>query len=343
MSEAYLKSGVDIKAGYETVEKIKDVVDKTKIKGVMGGLGNFGALFDLSAYHIKQPVLVSGTDGVGTKLLVAQALATYDTIGIDCVAMCVNDVIAQGARPLFFLDYLAVGKLDPTQAATIVSGIAKGCRNGQMALIGGETAEMPGLYTEDEFDLAGFCVGVAEKEALLPKSDIQAGDLLIGLPSSGVHSNGYSLVRSILETNQIDYTQPFLTHTLGEELLTPTTIYVDQLAEPLAHQQIKGLAHITGGGFYENIPRMLPEHLAAHITLGSWPILPIFDYLQQLGNLEQNEMFHVFNMGIGMVVCIAKDQFETLAEQFNTCATPFYVIGSVKEKHQHDLVFEETL
>lgn len=343
MSEAYRKSGVDINAGYQTVERISKMANKTKIKGVMEGLGNFGALFDLSAYAIDQPVLVSGTDGVGTKLLVAQALHRYETIGIDCVAMCVNDVVAQGAKPLFFLDYLAVGKLDPTQAASVVSGVAEGCHQGQMALIGGETAEMPGLYSAEEFDLAGFCVGVAEKEKLLKKETIVPGDYLIGLPSSGIHSNGYSLVRHLLAEHGLSYDTAFEEQTLGDVLLTPTRIYVDDVLEPLEHGWIKGLAHITGGGFYENIPRMLPETVTASIKKGSWPVLPIFRYLQTLGELSDEEMFEIFNMGIGMVVCVAREHVEHLATYFKDKQLPFYEIGTIEAKQESALVLKEEL
>lgn len=341
MSEAYLKSGVDIQAGYETVANIKDLVKQTKNQGVMDTLGSFGALFDLSRYQIKEPVLVSGTDGVGTKLLVAQQLEKYDTIGIDCVAMCVNDVLAQGALPLFFLDYLAVGKLDPAQATQIVSGVTTGCVQGQLALIGGETAEMPGLYATQEFDLAGFCVGVAEKAHVLTKERVQAGDYLIGLPSSGLHSNGYSLVRHLLDTHDIGYDQVYQGLDLQEVLLEPTTIYVPQLLEPLTQGWINGLAHITGGGFYENIPRMFSDQLTAKIKKDSWPALPIFELVQQLGALSDTEMFEVFNMGIGMMLSVSNTHYEKLCTYFDQHAITHYTIGTMEARQQEAVVFED--
>ena len=290
MANAYRKAGVDIEAGYEAVEKIKKHTKRTVRPGVMGGLGGFGGAFDLSGLNLKEPVLISGTDGVGTKLKLAFMMDKHDTIGVDCVAMCVNDIVVQGAEPLYFLDYVALGKAIPTKIEQIVSGIADGCEQAGAALIGGETAEMPGLYEEDEYDLAGFAVGACEKSAVITGENIQSGDVLIGLASSGIHSNGYSLVRKIFLEDQgfgLDQQLPELANTLGEELLVPTKIYVKPILAALKEFEIKGMSHITGGGFIENIPRMLPEGLGATIDTKAWPSLPIFEALEKYGELKR--------------------------------------------------------
>lgn len=281
MANAYKQAGVDIEAGYEAVDRMKKHVKRTMRPEVMGGLGGFGGLFDLSAVNVKNPVLVSGTDGVGTKLMLAFQLDKHDTIGMDAVAMCVNDVVVQGAEPLYFLDYIACGKADPARIESIVKGIADGCEQAGCALVGGETAEMPGMYDESEYDLAGFTVGVVDKERLITGADIKPGNILVGLSSSGIHSNGYSLVRKIVSGMDLNEVYPGLERPLGEELLTPTKIYVKPILEVLKKHDINGMAHITGGGFIENIPRMLPEGLQAEIDYGTWPIPPIFNVLQE--------------------------------------------------------------
>ncbi len=344
MSNPYQKAGVDVEAGYQAVERMKKHVKRTANKGVMGTLGGFGGLFDLSAYQVKQPVLVSGTDGVGTKLLLAQQLQKHDTIGIDCVAMCVNDVLAQGAKPLLFLDYIATGKLDPSVVEQIVAGVAEGCVQAGSALVGGETAEMPGLYTPEEYDLAGFTVGVAEKDQLIDSASIREGDVLLGLPSSGIHSNGFSLVRKLffeehafsLDAQISEYG---IDH-LGSVLLTPTKIYVKDVLPLIEARLIQGISHITGGGFYENIPRMLPEDLQADIQLGSWPVLPIFSCMQELGGYSTQDMFGIFNMGIGMILAIRKENFAAVTKQLSSTNTPFYHIGQVKKKTAEQVVLK---
>jgi phosphoribosylformylglycinamidine cyclo-ligase len=302
----YKEAGVDIEAGYESVERIKAHVARTATKGVLSGLGGFGGLFELPQGY-KQPVLVSGTDGVGTKLLIAQAMNKHDTIGIDCVAMCVNDVACQGAEPLFFLDYIACGKNDPAVIEAIVQGVCDGCIEGQMALVGGETAEMPDMYRPEEYDLAGFAVGVAEKSRLIDGRNIKPGDILLGLPSSGVHSNGFSLVRKVLFDHKgykpNDYIEE-LGDVLGNILLTPTRIYVKAIQTALKAGEIKGIAHITGGGFYENIPRALPKGCMAVIDTQAIHRPPIFDFIQREGNIADREMYATFNMGIGVVLVI---------------------------------------
>ncbi|MDF2608262.1 MAG: phosphoribosylformylglycinamidine cyclo-ligase [Bacillales bacterium] len=316
MSSFYKEAGVNIEAGYEAVTRMKKHVQRTMRPEVIGGLGGFGGLFDISKTNIKEPVLVSGTDGVGTKLMIAFLMDKHDTIGIDAVAMCVNDIVVQGAEPLFFLDYIACGKAIPDKIESIVKGISTGCEMAGCALIGGETAEMPGLYSNEEYDLAGFTVGIAEKSQLINKNNIKNGDVLIGLASSGIHSNGYSLVRKILlEDNNLDLGSKYgnITSTLGEELLTPTRIYVKPLLKLIEEVDIHGMAHITGGGFYENIPRMLPDGLGAQINYGTWSVNPIFKLIQELGQIPQAEMFNVFNMGIGMIVAVnAADAEKTI-------------------------------
>ncbi|MFU8804745.1 MAG: phosphoribosylformylglycinamidine cyclo-ligase [Bradymonadaceae bacterium] len=306
----YQDAGVDLDAGQEAVKRYKSLAQRTFIPGVLTGLGGFGALFGLREAGVDlgpdaDPILVSGTDGVGTKLKIAMALDRHDTIGIDCVAMCVNDVLTTGARPLFFLDYLATGKLLPDQAEAIVRGIAEGCAQAGCALIGGETAEMPGFYKAGEYDIAGFCVGVVDRKAVLDPSSVQAGDTLIGIASSGIHSNGYSLVRKIVDDAGLSLNDVFdevdSERTLGDVLLEPTRIYAGATKTLLQGNAVVGLSHITGGGFHENLPRILPDGLGAEIEAGTWPIPPIFRFLQRRGDVSDEEMFHVFNMGIGLV------------------------------------------
>lgn len=346
MSEAYKQAGVDIQAGYESVERIKKHVQRTMRPEVLAGLGGFGALFQLPIEKYKQPVLVSGTDGVGTKLKLAFALDKHDTIGIDAVAMCVNDIVVQGAEPLYFLDYLACGQLIPEKVEAIVSGIADGCQQAGCALIGGETAEMPGFYPDGEYDIAGFSVGIVDKDKLIDGSSIRAGDVLLGLPSSGIHSNGFSLVRKVLlEDAGLNLSTPFASltselagetgqhagDTLGDVLLTPTKIYVKPVLALLEKVQVKGMAHITGGGFYENIPRMLPEGTAAVIEEGSWPNLAIFQLIQEQGKISKEDMYRTFNMGIGLVLALEKEQAEEALTYLDSLGEKAYVIGQVEE------------
>ncbi|MTH54189.1 phosphoribosylformylglycinamidine cyclo-ligase [Bacillus mangrovi] len=334
MSKAYQDAGVNIEAGYEAVSRMKKHVERTKRNGAIGLLGGFGGVFDLSALNYRKPVLVSGTDGVGTKLKLAFLADRHDTIGIDAVAMCVNDILAQGAEPLFFLDYLALGKADPEKIEQIVKGIADGCEEAGCALIGGETAEMPGLYEEDEYDVAGFCVGGAEKDELVTGEAIRAGHVLIGLTSSGIHSNGYSLVRKILfEENGFELDQQIspLQQSLAGELLTPTRIYVKPVLQVVKKVKVDGMAHITGGGFIENIPRMLPAGLGAEIDYGSWPIPPVFDLLEEKGKLDREEMFNVFNMGIGFVLAISPERMLDAIRILEEHGEKAFIIGRVKE------------
>lgn len=311
----YKEAGVDVHAGYETVRLIKDSVKKTYIKGVMSDIGGFGGMFALDKDEYEEPILVSGTDGVGTKLMIAFMTDKHDTIGEDAVAMCVNDVICQGAKPLFFLDYIATGKLEPTKAADIVKGIANGCVKSGCALIGGETAEMPGLYSDGEYDVAGFCVGIVDKKKIINGSTIKEGDILIGIPSSGIHSNGYSLVRKIFfdhkNYNVNDYVEE-LGCTLGEALITPTRLYPKLILDLISKFEIKGMSNITGGGFYENIPRMFPEGLTADIETKNINVLPIFKLMQKEGNIDIDEMYGTFNMGIGMVLAVDKNNADDI-------------------------------
>ncbi|MBT1176037.1 phosphoribosylformylglycinamidine cyclo-ligase [Bifidobacterium callimiconis] len=334
MPQAYENAGVSVEAGYEVVKRIKSHVARTNRPGVVGGIGGFGGLFDLASLGYKEPVLISGTDGVGTKLVVAKMANKHNTIGVDCVAMCVNDIAAQGGQPLFFLDYIACGKNDPALLEQVVAGVADGCVQAEAGLIGGETAEMPGMYDEDEYDLAGFTVGVVEKSDIIDGSTIADGDVLIGLPSSGVHSNGFSLVRKALfeQTGYtVDTQLPELGGAkLGDVLLTPTKIYVKTLKPLFAAGVIKGVAHITGGGFIENIPRMIPDGLAASIQLGTWPVLPIFDVLEKAGEIDHMEMYNIFNMGIGMVLAVAKDRADEALAILKEHNEPAYVIGAIK-------------
>lgn len=333
MTTAYKQSGVDVEAGYEVVERIKQHTEKTNRLGVMGALGGFGGCFDLSQFDIKEPVLVSGTDGVGTKLLLAIEANQHDTIGIDCVAMCVNDILAQGAEPLYFLDYIATGKTIPEKVEEIVSGVAQGCLEANMALIGGETAEMPGMYGESEYDIAGFAVGVAEKGQLITGKDIHSGDVLIGLPSSGIHSNGYSLVRHILFTKEhytLETRLPELAGlSLQDVLLTPTKIYVSSVLPVIQAGLVKGISHITGGGFYENIPRILPDDFGADIELGTWDIPSIFKVLEEKGRLSQEELYGTFNMGIGMILVVSTENQDKVRSLLLDNDQESIVIGKV--------------
>ena len=332
-SLSYKDAGVDIDAGNQAVEEIKEAVRSTYRPEVLGDLGGFGGLFALNTEKYKEPVLVSGTDGVGTKLQIAFMSGDHSTIGQDAVAMCVNDILAQGAEPLFFLDYLAVGKLDPLQVKEIVTGIANACRESGCALIGGETAEMAGFYKEKEYDIAGFCVGIAERSNILPKiKEMSEGDILIGLPSSGVHSNGFSLVRKIcFDHKQFDIHSfiPELNCTLKEALLTPTRLYPKLLASLLKKFEIKGLIHITGGGFYDNIPRALPEHLGATIDAKSWEVPQLFKMLQQWGNVDSTEMYRAFNMGIGMIIIASPAEGEKILNDLSNCGEKAFLIGQV--------------
>jgi phosphoribosylformylglycinamidine cyclo-ligase len=334
MAEAYKQAGVNIEAGYEAVDRIKKHAQRTKRPEVLAGLGGFGAMFDLSGFSHKEPVLISGTDGVGTKLMLAFMADKHDTIGVDAVAMCVNDIVAQGAEPLYFLDYIACGTLHPEKIEQIVSGIADGCEQAGCALIGGETAEMPGMYDSEEYDLAGFTVGIAEKSKLINGAAISENNVLIGLASNGLHSNGFSLVRKVLLENAgLDLNQHIdsLSKTLGEELLTPTRIYVKPLLEVFNQFDVNGVAHITGGGFIENIPRMLPEGLAAEVDYGSWPVPAIFDLIEEKGNLTRKEMFTTFNMGIGMVLSVSEENMLPIIRLLEETGEKPYIIGRVKQ------------
>lgn len=307
MAKSYEASGVNLEAGYEVVSRIKKHVASTRRTGCMGGIGAFGGMFDLGSLGYRHPILVSGTDGVGTKLKIAFELDRHDTIGIDAVAMCVNDVLAQGAEPLLFLDYVAVGHNRPEVVEAIVSGVAEGCRQAGCALVGGETAEMPGMYAPEDYDIAGFTVGAVEKDKLIDGSKVKEEDVLIGLPSTGVHSNGFSLVRKIVKDASLDLHKKYEEtgdQTLGDVLLTPTKIYVKPVLALMKEVDVHGVAHITGGGFDENIPRILGEGLGAEIKEGSWNILPIFQLLEKYGRIPHREMFNIFNMGIGMVIAV---------------------------------------
>lgn len=333
MANAYQKAGVDVEAGYEVVARIKKHVKKTERLGVMGAIGGFGGCFDLSQIDVKEPVLISGTDGVGTKLMVAIQADKHDTIGIDCVAMCVNDIVAQGAEPLYFLDYIATGKNVPARLEQVVAGVAEGCVQAGAALIGGETAEMPGMYDDADYDLAGFAVGVAEKSQLVTGEKIQAGDVLLGLASSGIHSNGYSLVRKVFfEMNDFttdSHLPEFPEQPLGEVLLTPTRIYVKQLLPLVKQELVRGIAHITGGGFVENIPRMLPAGLSAKIATDTWPVPAVFAALEKYGQIPHHEMYEIFNMGIGMVLAVAPEKVAEVKEVLAAIDEACYELGEV--------------
>lgn len=342
-SDAYKAAGVDVTAGYQAVELMKKHVSRTTTSGVLDFIGGFGGLFAPDMTGMKKPVLVSGTDGVGTKLKLAMLLDKHDTVGIDCVAMCVNDVVCAGAQPLFFLDYIACGKNNPEKIAEIVKGVADGCVESGCALIGGETAEMPGFYPEDEYDLAGFTVGIVDEEKILDKNNVKAGDVIIGLASSGVHSNGFSLVRKVFDidagTTLKDYAD-VLGKPLGETLLTPTILYVKPVLHVLKEVNVKSIAHITGGGFYENLPRAYNETLNASITKGSWPILPIFNLLQEKGNIPEHDMFNTFNMGIGMAMIISPEDVEKTISILKESGVDAYQIG-VMEEGDHSVVIHE--
>lgn len=330
----YKDAGVDVEAGYEAVKEIKGLVQSTRREEVLTDIGGFGGVFAPQWKKFRNPVLVSGTDGVGTKLKLAFMADKHDTVGIDLVAMSVNDILAQGAEPLFFLDYIATGKIEPKKVRDIVSGIAAACKDANCAILGGETAEMPGFYRDNEYDLAGFAVGIAEKDKLLPRKDIRAGDKLIALASSGVHSNGYSLVRKIVFEKaglKIDSVLPDLGMTMGEAFLEPTRIYVKEVLPLLAEDLVKGIVHITGGGFYENIPRILPENLAAAIDLSSWEIPGVFKVLAKLGNVEKKEMFNTFNMGAGMILVVNAENVASVMKKLQPADYDCWVIGEVVE------------
>ncbi|MGG3508085.1 phosphoribosylformylglycinamidine cyclo-ligase [Paenibacillus lautus] len=334
MSDTYKQAGVDIAAGNEAVERMKKHVKTTFRPEVMTDLGGFGALFKLNKDQYEEPVLVSGTDGVGTKLKLAFAMDQHDTIGIDAVAMCVNDIVVQGAEPLFFLDYLACDKVIPAKIESIVKGIADGCNQAGCSLIGGETAEMPGMYSEGEYDIAGFTVGIVDKSKMINGSNIAAGDTVIGLASSGVHSNGFSLVRKLLLEDagySLQQELPELGGRLGDVLLAPTKIYVKPLLGLLKEIEVKGMAHITGGGFIENIPRMLPDGVNVDIEYGSWPILPIFKLMQEKGNISNKDMFTTFNMGIGMVLVVKEQDADGVLQYLRSAGEEAYAIGRVTE------------
>ena len=330
-SESYKAAGVDVTAGYKSVELMKQHVARTKIDGVVSGIGGFGGLFAPNVSGMTEPVLVSGTDGVGTKIKLAFLMDKHDTIGIDAVAMCVNDVICCGAKPLFFLDYIAIGKNYPEKVAEIVKGVADGCVMSECALIGGETAEHPGLMPVDEYDVAGFCVGLADKPKMIDGSKLKAGDVLVALRSSGVHSNGFSLVRKVFDINEntINNTYPELDKTLGETLLTPTKIYVKPLFALMKEVEVKAVSHITGGGFYENIPRMLNDGLSAKINKSAVPVLPIFDLIQRVGGISEHDMYNTFNMGVGMSAVFAAEDAEKAVETLKANGVDAYILGKI--------------
>lgn len=332
-SESYAAAGVDITAGYRAVELMKSHIARTMTSGVCSDVGGFGGLFELDTTEIEKPVLVSGTDGVGTKLKLVFLMDKHDTVGIDCVAMCVNDIICCGAKPLFFLDYIACGKNIPERIASIVSGVAEGCVQSGAALIGGETAEMPGFYPVDEYDLAGFSVGVVDKSKILDPSTMKAGDVVIALPSSGVHSNGFSLVRKVFDVENSDIKSPreeLGGKSIGETLLAPTKIYVKPVLALLEQVKVKGISHITGGGFYENIPRSIPDGLGAVIERKAVRVLPIFDLIAKEGNISERDMFNTFNMGVGMSIVVAREDAEKAVEILKANGEDAYVIGKIE-------------
>ena len=333
-SEAYAAAGVDITAGYKAVELMKTHIARTATEGVCSDIGGFGGLFVPDLAGMKEPVLVSGTDGVGTKLKLAFLMDRHDTVGIDCVAMCVNDIICCGAKPLFFLDYIACGKNVPERIADIVKGVCDGCVQAGAALIGGETAEMPGFYPEDEYDLAGYSTGIVDKSRIIDHSTMQAGDVVIALPSSGVHSNGFSLVRKVFDVEHADLLSPVDElggRSLGETLLTPTKIYVKPVLALLKEVRVKGISHITGGGFYENIPRSIPQGLGARIDRASVRVLPIFDLIQKRGGIGERDMFNTFNMGVGMSIVVAAEDAERALAILHANGEDAYVIGAIKQ------------
>ncbi|MBE7060729.1 MAG: phosphoribosylformylglycinamidine cyclo-ligase [Ruminococcaceae bacterium] len=329
-SDSYKNAGVDITAGYKAVELMKGHIKRTATSGIVSGIGGFGGLFKPDIAGMKEPVLVSGTDGVGTKLKIAFLMGKHDTVGIDCVAMCVNDIICCGAKPLFFLDYIALGKNVPEKVAEIVSGVAEGCVRSGAALIGGETAEMPGFYPEDEYDLAGFSVGIVDKEKILDNSKVKAGDVIIALPSSGVHSNGFSLVRKVFDIEKRDIKTPLEAlggKSLGEALLEPTKIYVKPMLALFEKINVKAVSHITGGGFYENIPRSLPSGISAKIEEKAVKILPIFEMIQKEGNIPSRDMFNTYNMGVGMSVVVAQSDADAALEILRANGENAYIVG----------------
>ena len=328
----YKDAGVDVERGYEAVRRMKQHVATTFDENVLGGLGSFGGFYSIENEKMDKPVLVAGTDGVGTKLKLAFLMDKHDTVGIDCVAMCVNDVVCQGARPLIFLDYIATGYLDPEKVEKIVAGVAEGCRQAGCALIGGETAEMPDFYPAGEYDLAGFTVGLVDREKSISGERVREGDVLVGMASSGVHSNGYSLVRKLVLTEGRDLNAPveaFGGKSWGETLLTPTKIYVKPALKACAAADVHGIAHITGGGFIENIPRILPDGLTAYIDLGTWPVLPVFTELQRLGGLTDRQIYNTFNMGIGMVFAVDASEADAVIAALTACGESAYRIGDV--------------
>ena len=340
-SESYKEAGVDITAGYKAVELMKQHIAKTLTEGALSDIGGFGGLFELDLTGIEKPVLVSGTDGVGTKLKMAFLMDKHDTVGIDCVAMCVNDIICCGATPLIFLDYVAVGKNVPERVASIVSGVAEGCVQSGAALIGGETAEMPGFYPVDEYDLAGFSVGVVDKSKILDNSTIKAGDVIIGIPSSGVHSNGFSLVRKVFDVENSDIKTPVSElggKSIGETLLTPTKIYVKPMTALFEKVTVKAVSHITGGGFYENIPRSLPNGYTAKIEKSAVKILPIFDLIAKTGNIPERDMFNTFNMGVGMSIVVDKNDADKTLEILKENGENPYIIGEIIQSDERVVI-----
>jgi phosphoribosylformylglycinamidine cyclo-ligase len=330
---SYKDAGVDIEAGNQLVHRIKPLAKKTHREGILGGIGGFGALFELPLHRFTKPVLVSSTDGVGTKLKLAIDLNQHDTIGIDLVAMCVNDLIVQGAEPLFFLDYFATGKLELDKAETIIAGIAEGCQEAGAALVGGETAEMPGMYSHDDYDLAGFTVGIVEKDKIITGQTVTPGDILIALPSSGLHSNGYSLVRKVLELKQQQLNQAFEGSTLGKTLLAPTRIYVKPILKLLETVPVKAMAHITGGGIVENLPRVLPDYMQAIIDSQSFTQPKIFSWLAKQGNIDPKEMWKTFNCGIGMVLCVAENLHKMALTTLQDAGEHPWVIGTIAQSN----------
>ncbi|MCL2235357.1 MAG: phosphoribosylformylglycinamidine cyclo-ligase [Defluviitaleaceae bacterium] len=340
--ENYKLSGVDVDAGYQAIDLIKTHVKSTVRQGVFSSIGGFAGLFSLGAFkHMEEPVLASGTDGVGTKLKIAFVMDKHDTVGIDCVAYSVNDIICTGAEPLYFLDYIATDKVYPEKIGQIVSGVAEGCRQAGCALIGGETAELPGLYNENEYDLAGMAVGIIDKKDIIDGSKISGGDVLIGIASSGLHSNGYSLVRKIIQPNMENVSRYIAEFgkTMGEELLMPTKIYVNTIKGLISAVPVKGISNITGGGFLENVPRMLSDNLQARVKIGSWDVHPIFSYLEREGRIEREEMHNIFNMGIGLAICVAEEHVDATMAKLSEMGDAAFVIGDVQKSEAGGLVY----
>lgn len=342
-SESYSDSGVDITAGYTAVELMKKHIARTLIPGVIDEVGGFGGMFELDLSEIKKPVLVSGTDGVGTKLKLAFLMDKHDTVGIDCVAMCVNDIVCCGAKPLFFLDYIALGKNIPEKVESIVAGVSEGCVQAGCALVGGETAEMPGMYDIDEYDLAGFSVGIVDKDKILDKNKVKPGDVLIGVASSGFHSNGFSLVRKVFDITNPDVLKVYydeLGTTLGEALLTPTKIYVKTVLKLMQEVEVKSIAHITGGGFYENIPRALPDGVCAVIDKASVKTPPVFKLLQEKGNISEHDMFNTFNMGVGLCICVDEKDAQKAIETIKSCGEEAYILGRIESGEEKGIIIQ---